>query len=228
MFTLLITLISSLFLFNPDADRINNKVGDLAANQLLPGTPVSYMKWGYSDYYYDINGWDIYKDKYNVLKGINKRVSFSDNGEKLIEVSYEYYEGYDNKLGDIFLWLDTYRCYDSKGRLVSFSCSEYYYDLKYNEQNLVVEQIVCAEANYEKTVYKYDNNGHCISEALYLTIDGYDIVEDSEPIFNKTPESVTYYTILNVDKYGNWISRKSDKGEIEERTIVYRNYKSKQ
>ena len=120
------------------------------------------------------------------------------------------------------------RTYDSKGRLVSGLAGESDYELKYNEQNLVVERIICAEANYEKIVYKYDNNGHCISEALYLTIDGYNIVEDSEPIFNKIPESVTYYTILKVDKHGNWISRKSDKGEIEERTIVYRNYKSKQ
>jgi hypothetical protein len=228
MFDLFLILLSSLFLFSLDGERINNNVGDLAANQLLPGTPVSYMKWKYWDYYYDINGWDIYKDEYNVLKGINKRVSFSDNGEKLIEVSYEYYEGYDDKLGDIFLWLDTYRCYDSKGRLVSFSCSEYYYDLKYNEQNLVIEKIIHSDAGYDKNVYKYDNNGHCISHALYSTIREYDNSEALDPIFKTTPESVTYYTILKVDKHGNWISRMSDKGEIEERTIVYRNYKSKQ
>lgn len=226
MFTLLIALISSLFLFNPDGDRINNKVGDLAANQLLPGSPISYVKYKYWDHSFDFNGWEINKDEFNVLKCTNKSVSYL-NGEKFTHLEFEYDE---NKIyqGDTYLMIEYSRTYDSKGRLVSGLAGESDYELKYNEQNLVVERIICAEANYEKIVYKYDNNGHCISEALYLTIDGYNIVEDSEPIFNKIPESVTYYTILKVDKHGNWISRKSDKGEIEERTIVYRNYKSKQ
>ena len=221
MFTLLIALISSLFLFNPDGDRINNKVGDLAANQLLPGSPVLYVKYKYWDHSFDVNGREIYKDKFNVLKRIKRSVSYSDSGEELTHIEYEYYEDriYEN---EIYLMIDYHRYYDSKGRLVSWSGGDGGIDYKYNDKNLVIEEIQSAEGDYVKTVYRYNDNGHCIYEAYYYTKD------PGELVFWSTPESEKHYTILKVDKHGNWISRKSDKGEIEERTIIYRNYKSKQ
>lgn len=219
MFTLLIALISSLFLFNPDGDRINNKVGDLAADHLLPGSPISYVKWGNSESYYDVNGWKFYKNESNDFKRINKSVTYSiNNDEEFTCIEYEHF----------YEFMSYTKYYDSKGRLDSIDMIEDEYEIKYNEDNLVAEIITCSCATYGKSVLKYNENGHCISVAFYNTVDGFEYLESPEPIFNKTPESVTYYTILKVDKHGNWISRKSDKGEIEERTIVYRNYKSKQ
>ena len=218
MFTLLIALISSMCTFSPYVQQVNNKVGDLAADQLLPGTPVSYMKWGDNYYYYDVNGCNVYKNTFNALKCINRSSRYY-KGEKCTILEYEYYE--EKIPGDTYLILDYARVYDSKVRLYTHCTGSICYDYKYNDKNLVIERIITEQDDPEPTftekyVYKYDSNGHCISEAYYL------IPIENNNASRPKPESVIYYTILKVDKYGNWISRKSSKGKIEVRTIVYR------
>ena len=85
------------------------------------------------------------------------------------------------------------------------NCEQYFY----NEKGLITKRIYGYFDSSEEDTYTYDANGNLLK--MKVEEGGMDA---SEPYTN-------VYTTITTDKYGNWIKRKNQNGEIETRTITY-------
>ncbi|MBR1546020.1 MAG: hypothetical protein IJ633_04380 [Prevotella sp.] len=100
---------------------------------------------------------------------------------------------------------------DAKGRITmgifdaDGNCEQYFY----NEKGLITKRIYGYFDSSEEDTYTYDANGNLLK--MKVEEGGMDA---SEPYTN-------VYTTITTDKYGNWIKRKNQNGEIETRTITY-------